>query len=337
MVAPPGSGKSEILMSLRASRSAQLVSKLTPQTLVSGWQANKPSQKSSLLKRIPDRAVLILKDFTTVLKMRSEDRAQILSQLREVYDGAIDASYGTGADVRWRGKIGILAGVTDLIDNFAPYEQMLGERFLKIRLAPGPRGETARKALRNASHEQKMKQALKSAVGEFLSTPRRRPADITMSKGREDQIIALADLIARARSSPHRNPYSREIDSVSEPEGPSRLARQFGLLARSLASARGHDHVQQADIETTYRVGTDSLTASRRRVLASVERLSGNDAGVSVPDVSAALDLGRSTTERHLEDIGHAGGGLISKSSSDKWTLSPVARDLIRILKQSHP
>ena len=40
-------------------------------------------------------AILLVKDFTTVLSMRREKRATILSQLREIHDGEFKRSFGT--------------------------------------------------------------------------------------------------------------------------------------------------------------------------------------------------------------------------------------------------
>ena len=268
--------------------------------------------------------------------MRAEARGEILSQLREVYDGAYGASFGTGDDVHWSGKIGLLAGVTGVIDDFSPYQQMLGERFLKVRIVPPPREETARQALHNASHEKEMKDTLRAAVSEYLEHQRPQAADMLVRPAYEAKIVALADFIAIARTTPHRNPYSREIDSLAEPEGPSRLARQFSLLARSLAAVRGHEQVEEEDIKTTIRVANDSLTLLRG-VLLSILRELGEGGGVHVSDVAERLGLAWTTTKHHLEDVAAVRGGLVVPTGKDEWGLSPRAVELLAVLSASHP
>ncbi len=334
LVAPPGSGKTEMLVSLNGLRGVRLISRITPQTLISGWGSR--GNRSSLLKRLPDRSTLVVKDFTTLLKTRPENRGEIFSQLREVYDGAYSASFGTGADVEWSGRLGMLAGVTNIIDQTSPYEQMLGERFLKIRLKAAPRLKTARKALGNTARDRQVKQALMDAVSEFMSVPRRNASQVRFTKARKDEIANLADLIAVARTTANRHPYTREIVAIAEPEGPSRLARQFGLLARLLAAVRGNAQVEDADMATTCRVGFDSLIPVRLGVLSALRSLD-EESGVTVERVSERLSLPRSTTRHYLEDAHAVKGGLVARVASDAWALSPRAKELFERLNPYLP
>jgi hypothetical protein len=50
-----------------------------------------------------------------VLSMHREARAQIIGQLREVFDGRTEKSFGNGLRIEWEGKFGIVAGVTPII------------------------------------------------------------------------------------------------------------------------------------------------------------------------------------------------------------------------------
>src|SRR5437879_4058807 len=100
IVAAPSSAKTEMLMSLSERDNVRIIGKLTPQTFASGHA----KEGASLLERVPDRCVLIFKDFGTVLNLRSEARAEILSHLREIYDGSFSARFGTGKDTQWDGK-----------------------------------------------------------------------------------------------------------------------------------------------------------------------------------------------------------------------------------------
>ena len=78
-------------------------------------------------------AVVLIKDFTTILSMRREKRAAILSQLREIHDGEFRRSFGTGETKIWRGRITVIAAVTPALDRHYSIFSTLGERFLQVR------------------------------------------------------------------------------------------------------------------------------------------------------------------------------------------------------------
>ncbi len=174
------------------------------------------------------------------------------------------------------------------------------------------------------------------AVAAFFAAPRPRAEGVAIPKERTEQIIALADFVALARTTPHRNAHSREIDTLVEPEGPSRLARQFGLLARSVAAVRGHAVVEREDLATTCRVGFDSLTLLRRELLATLGRV---DSGTAVNTVAVQANLGLppTTTKHHLEDAASVRGGLVTNLGKGRWRLSSEARRLLAILFPFNP
>src|SRR5438046_1578624 len=75
-----------------------------------------------------------VKDFTTVLTLHRDKRGEILAQLREIYDGHYRKEFGNGKVVDWTGKIGLIAGVTPIIDTYHAVNQVLGERFVCFRI-----------------------------------------------------------------------------------------------------------------------------------------------------------------------------------------------------------
>jgi len=106
VVAPPGTGKSTMSI-VAASGLPEVVtlSDFTENTLLSGFYGH---QQPGLLEKLgtptqvgqtyttEGRGLLLAKDFTTVLTMRREKRAAILSQLREIHDGEFKRTFGTG-------------------------------------------------------------------------------------------------------------------------------------------------------------------------------------------------------------------------------------------------
>lgn len=93
--------------------------------------------------------------------MRRDDREEILAQLREIADGRFDKEFGNDKVVHWKGKIGLLAGATPIIDEYFSVKQvLLGDRFIIYRPSHDNRIEMARKAIKNSSKERIMREWL---------------------------------------------------------------------------------------------------------------------------------------------------------------------------------
>jgi hypothetical protein len=115
VIGAPSRGKTEVVGALGGRPDVHMLSKLTGQTLASGMRKDRAA---SLLYRLEDQGkrVLVLKDLTSVLTMYREARDQVLGDLREIYDGQFTKEFGTGTSIDWSGKLGLIAGVTPLID-----------------------------------------------------------------------------------------------------------------------------------------------------------------------------------------------------------------------------
>ena len=84
IVGPPGSGKTEILQSFTGSKEIYSLSSLTANTLISGRCQSEKEKDPSLLPKL-DGKVLIIKDFTVILKGNSDIRLALLRMLTSVY------------------------------------------------------------------------------------------------------------------------------------------------------------------------------------------------------------------------------------------------------------
>ena len=168
LVGPPGCGKSEIVTAVTSAPKVWALSSLTPQTLISGFE--RKGEPASLLLQIGSLGVLAFKDLTTVLTMHREARAQIIGQLREVADGKTEKSFGNGLRLEWEGKLGLIAGVTPVIDEQHSFLAIMGERFLLYRLPEVPRAEIARRSLSRRSREPELRARIRATVGVFWSS-----------------------------------------------------------------------------------------------------------------------------------------------------------------------
>jgi hypothetical protein len=148
-----------------------------------------------------------------------------------------------------------------------------------------------------------MRSELHEAVRDYLSSvdvPTLRPA----STDEEDLIAALAVLACYARSPVERDPRTRELLLVHQPEGPARIARQLHKLLVCL-DAIGAD--APAVLE---RIALDSIPSPRREVL--MHMLAGGR--FLTGGVATALKLPTVSAERALEEL--TAHGLLTRSKA---------------------
>lgn len=333
LVAPPSSGKTEIIRSLSDVPDVFPLSALTAQTFASGFE--KKGAETSLLPKIAGKTVT-MKDFGTVLSLHRETRAEILAQLREIYDGQFSKQWGNGKSFDWSGKVGLLAGVTGIIDREYALGSILGERFLMYRVKGAPARILAQRAIaQGAMWEQDQRQALRAIVAAFLETllPVAPPTPQPILEG----IAALAEFTARARSAVFFDHYSKDIDLIPEPEAPGRLAKQFALLARALARVRGEPAVSLATYATVSTVASDTLPATRRVILETVVAQRGAPATTTA--IATATDYPTSSARRYLQEL--AAVRLVTRTpgaqgKADEWTASEALTVLLEDIRKPH-
>jgi energy-coupling factor transporter ATP-binding protein EcfA2 len=319
LVGPPGGGKSEILNSISALEDAHPAGTLTEASLLSGTpkRDHADQAKGGLLRNIGDFGIIVAKDFGSVLSMNRDARAQLLAALREVYDGAWTRHVGTdgGKTLSWKGKVGMVGGVTPTIDRHHAVMGAMGERFVLYRLPEVDPATQARQALSHSGREVQMRSELSEAVHRLLDQAAATPR--TLNEEEVDRMIALATLVVRARSAVERDGYSREIELVPGPEAPTRL---IIALDRILA---GLD-VIGCDREHAWAVvskcALDSIPALRLAVLYALM-----DGQADTNNISGKVRHPAQTTRRALEDLVAHGLVELERQGEGKahmWSLS---------------
>jgi hypothetical protein len=335
MVAPPASLKTEIIALLSAVAGAFPLSELTSKTFASGLTI--PGQDDpSLLGRLTNE-ILLLKDFTSVLEMRWEERQAILAQLREIFDGRFDKVWGTGKELHWRGRLGFLAGVTPVIDHHHSVMALLGARFILFRPGQPNRQEAAVRAIANSGRgdEGKTRQHLAGLVGAFMAAL--PPLVPTLTETDHQTLATLADYITRARSGVERDGYRRELEYAPAPEMPARFGRQLASLARGLALVRHQATVTEVELKDVTRVALDSIPAVRRVVLKALLEHEGD---LSTTTLRQQVQFGTTTVTRALEDLQSLelvtcdGQG---KGRPNRWSLHAEWRSLVETFSGADP
>jgi hypothetical protein len=268
IVGPPASGKTEIIASMDGYEGVYLLSSLTPNTLLSGKiSPSQDGRNASLLFRL-DQKVVLVKDLTTIITLPKDTKGEVFSQLREIYDGSYSKAYGTGSTIIWRGKIGLLAGVTPAIDKQLAINQLLGERFLYYRMHTRDHPKAAKIAFERTTGIDRYREDFRQEVWRFLAwLDANAQRDVIFNNDVKQSLINLAILCAHARSAVLRDRRDQTLQSMPEPEGPSRMVKQLSLLAKALAIVRGEGIIDWTIYAIVKKVARDSLPRLRLKML----------------------------------------------------------------------
>jgi Domain of unknown function (DUF3854) len=323
-------GKTEQLMPLDALPDVHLCALLTEASLLSGTSQRERAENATggVLCQVGDHGVILMKDFTSVLSMQRDTRAQTLAALREVHDGSWSRPVGTdgGQVLHWRGKCAVIAGCTEAWDTAHAVVSTMGDRFLCVRPRHDSRKKFAKRASRGAGDEIEIRAALAQTVRSLFNTPLSSPSPVPD----EDLLVDVADLVTLARS-PIQRDRRGELVLVLAPEMPGRFVKALTGLWNGL-TALGCDR------ETAWRVvmrtAFDSMPRIRRRVL---EVLADAGGWKETGPVRNEARLPLSTTKRALEDL-HAHGVLEREESEggpkgDRWTLTD---DYLEVWNRGH-
>jgi hypothetical protein len=233
----------------------------------------------------------------------------LLGALREIYDGAWVRHIGSdgGKALHWKGKVGLIFCATQAFDDERAPIAALGDRFIVCRLAPPASGQL-RKALEHKGAALKvMRDELAEAVaGLFVDAKGREPrliedAEIT----RLEHVVALA---VRLRGHVQRDRFSRDIENVHDPEGPSRV----GLaLERLLAGLDVIGLEREAALRLVEEIELASTPPLRRHAF----DLLSNEPKTTL-DIATALRISTSSGRRTLEDL--AAQGLARRQRAKK-------------------
>jgi hypothetical protein len=317
IVGPPSSGKTVVADTLLGLPWVCAVSTFTEAGLLNGSRGG----RRGLLPELPERALLQVKDLTTLLSESSATRDRLFACMREVYDGRYIRELGTKR-VEWEGSVGMIAAVTDAI--FTVDLGIMGERFCYYCLPPSSSVDDQLAcwvAGDHAGHEAAVRRDLSRKVTRLLSSLEFPSILPSMDEGDEGRLITLADLGARCRSSVVRGGVSRDIELVPQPERPMRLFNQLRRIHAALI-------VLGATEETIWRllpeVALGGVHPDRRRV---IEALLDAALDLATSTVGGRVGLPDTSARRHLQDLRAL--GIIERTGAgpERWGASAWLRE----------
>ena len=298
IVSGSGNAKTETVQAL-SSIGALVVSAVTSEGALLSATSKRDRSKSAtggLLREIGDRGVLVIKDFTSILSMNRDMRAQVLGALREVHDGSWVRKVGSdgGQSLPWSGRIAIIGAVTTAWDTHHAVVAAMGDRFVLARADSTKNRQAAgRQAIGNTGSEIQMRAELAQAVGGVIAGMDTTPITTTAEEG--DALLAAADLVTLARTAVERD-YTGNVIDAHAPEMPTRFAKELVQIVRG-AVAIGMD--RHDALRLAIRCARDSMPPLRLQI---IDDVAAHRDGL-VADVRRRLGKPHNTVDREVQAL----------------------------------
>jgi len=346
VIAPSSGGKSEVIQAfngvkLHGRQMVFPISDITTNAFASGQK--KTGKETSLLHQIPPGGILSFKDFTSMVSKAKEQRAEIFKQLREIFDGNYVKRTGTGENVEWVGKVGALAGATEVIYEYQAEFAAMGDRFIMYSMAQPDRKEVLRFVMDDArinSDKSAMQTELRDAVSSYVGhiVTGMREEDVTLDPILKEDLSAVADFCTRVRSGvvvDERRPNI--INYVPTPEMPVRVVHQLLNLAKAFIVMRktepggGHatDALTDEEAGLLYKIAFDSIPIKRRVALKALARHAG---GVTTKGLAVAVNYQTAVVNAwlaQLNALGICSREIRGGNQGDTWNLRKEYRDVM--------
>lgn len=335
LVGPPGSAKTATLTALNRYERIYTTSSLTTHALISGGNF-RDGIDPSLIPRL-DGKVMVIKDFTSILAMRDNEKDEIFGILRDAYDGKCGKVFGTGIERSYTSRFTILAAVTPRIYDLSSSHTSLGERFLKYAMGDNlvhtSERDIIRRAIQNINNESQMVHEMEDVVEQFLTRTVRVSRIPTIPEDIQRRIIYLAMFGARMRGSVTRDQYRNDIiTSRPSAEVGSRLGIQLAKLAKSLALVEGRYKVTMQEYTILKKVMLDTIPQRTEDMLRHMLRACPTlDATMTAHDLAASSRYPIATVSRILQDLNVL--DIVVREGTlqrFRWTLSPYIREAIQ-------
>lgn len=339
LVAPPSGGKTELIAAISGLDFVHMISDLTVNTFASGQK--KTGKETSLLLKM-NNGIMAFKDFTSVLSKNKDAKKEIMGQLREIYDGEYVKRTGTGDDITWRGKIGAIAGCTEIIYRHLEEMSAMGDRFIMYNIEQPDRIEVTRRALDNAQDMSGKREHLKQCFSNYIKhvIKNLNEDEIELDQEVKDELITVSDFATRVRSAVLTDFKSGLVDFVPAAEMPMRMIAQlFSLASAFIGMDKSspfdkNKSVPQGKLSALqrrllYKTAFDSVPRTRRDALLPLATYRD---GLSTAGLAVKLELPTDSVKKYLAQLNalgicsrHKQGG----AQGDVWKIKDEYRKIL--------
>lgn len=330
IVSPPGTGKTELLMSASEVSSVTCASRLSPHSLVSGFKMP-GGEDPSLMPKIIGKT-FVLKDFTEVLQMPKMVKEDIFGTLRGAYDGEVSKPFGHGIVREYKGRFNMLTGVTHAI--FSEQSANMGERFLNFHLVKGvgfDANETIYAALANVGAEDRMQHDLREAACSFLEY---KVCEEDLPKVPDEyirRVVGICQVVAMLRANVEKDSQDR-LSHRPQHEMGTRIGKQLMKLIMGLGLLNNPPHVGDYEYSTIARVALDSCIGFNLEVVRTVffhPRL-------TAAELAEKTEIPATTLREQLENLTLLGVLVREKEENPAGRGAPVVRYSITQVFKKH-
>lgn len=340
LVGPSGCGKSEVIMSLDDHRYIVSMTTLTPSTLISGANFGDAADPSLIPKL--DGKILAIKDFTAILGMNQTHQNEIVSLLRDAYDGSCSKHFGTGKFKKYKSKFGIIAGVTHIIDVHSEGLTALGERFIKFEFLLDESIDGERTVLNKVAQnmidqsDDRMKEEFKAIGEKFLNC--KFELIPNMPTKYIKRIIAIVQYCKKMRGSVQRHLRTGEITHKAMIEYGTRLTSNFIKLGMGLTQVHRLDEMGEDQYKILKHVAKATPPRNNEAVVSALMS-SGAERSYTHSTISEMIGLPPLTTKMITQDLSML--GILKKDRKSKmdslgnkimWRLSD---DILRLIDET--
>ena len=313
IISGPGNAKTETVQSTSAL-GAHIISTIASEGALLSATSRKERSKAAtggLLRKIGDRGILVVKDFTSILSTDRNTRTSVLAALREIHDGHWVRNVGTdgGRTLTWSGRIVVIGACTTAWDQAHAVIAAMGDRFVLVRSDSSTgRISAGTHAIRNTGVESTMRKELADAVAGLIShIDPAQPCEVTDKEA--EQILLAANIVTLARTGVEID-YRGDIIDAHMPEMPTRFARQ---LTQVLRGARAIGMSQQEAMALVIRCARDSMPPLRLAILEDIVKHPDS----RIIDVRRRLQQPRATADRALQAL-HVLGLLTCREEEEQ-------------------
>lgn len=339
VIGSPGSGKTRLCDAVLTSDYCYPVESVTG--FHSGWRGDGDSDYS-LINRI-DRKTMITPEADTLVS--SPTFAQIMSQTRRIFDGAIGASYkNMKEDLRYDGlrTPWIMAGTHTLLDTD---QSRLGDRFIKIIIDKPGRKEIRkiqRAVFKNALSGVSQRSSKEEVAGEKLSEVYMKTGgyvnflrenteaiiDPIVKNIDEDSIGNLCENIGEFISDFRARPSKTGGEAQDDKEMPTRLTAQFTRMVVCLAGVKGEVEISESTIDNLLKMAVDTC---KGKTLDIAEVLFDEREAMTRQAIARRTNMPTSQVSKLLRFMRSSEVGVVelSRRTKEKYMLSERSIDLM--------
>jgi hypothetical protein len=294
IIGPSGSLKTEVLRSFgtRENKWVYPISGLTEHTFISGFDV---SEQADIIPNLKGRLILI-KDLTTILAKDPKVRSQIFADFRDITDGYMDKKFGNKVHKTYDNiHSSILFAATNSIERYYSMYSCLGQRIMFQR--PRTDGDkSAERAEKISDQVKEMRKEIADATAAFMNEVNwdKLPTITDEQRTTMREYYKFLAIVRTAIDHDHQG----NIESIPEPELPTRIAKSINRMIRIHAMIHGRENVEEDDLNFGLRIVYDNIPINRLEVLKCLI-----SSKLTVTEIENQTKIGYQTVRKILADL----------------------------------